>query len=192
MKLTSKIERAIRKASLLHAGQVRRADNQTPVIIHPFLAAMILTSYTDDENTLAAAFLHDTLEDTGYSAEEMEKDFGKKVKDIVLGVTEPKIGGDAKLSWPTRKNAYLEQLKNVPSESLLVAAADKIHHLFSLMEDYKIYGEPLLKKFHVSIDQRLNFDQKVLEILKSRLEDSGIVTEFSSILQQAETLFLKD
>ncbi len=188
MKFTSKIEKAINKASLLHKEQTRRADNLTPYIVHPFAVALILTNYTDNEDIIAAALLHDTIEDTAYTPEEMEKDFGKTVKEIVLGVTEPKISGGLKQSWMERKLGYLEKLKSASMESLMVSAADKIHNLSSLIQDYKIYGDDLLKKFHTPIENRLEFDRKVLEILRGKL-NSPIVEELSDAIKKAELVF---
>lgn len=189
MKLTPKIEKAIKKASLLHSGQTRRADNATPYIIHPFAVAFILTNYTDNEDVITAAILHDTIEDTSYTAEEMEKDFGKTVQEIVLGVTEPKVPGELKKSWAERKLGYLEKLKLDGKESLMVSAADKIHNLLSLIEDHRIYGEKLWEKFHSTPAQRLEYDKKVLEILRERLE-SEIVEELALTIQKAERLLL--
>lgn len=190
MKLTPKIEKAIKKASLLHSGQTRRSDNKTPYLTHPFSVSIILSNYTDDENIITAGLLHDTLEDTDYTPEEMVKDFGIGVKDIVLGVSEPPTKEKSSQNWLARKEAYLQQLKNAPSGSLMVSAADKIHNLLSLMEDHEDYGKKLWEKFHSSPAQRLEFDKKVLGILKERLK-SEIVKELASVIQRAEKLFLQ-
>ena len=83
MQLTSNIEKAMRKAAILHDGQRRKGEGKPPYIIHPFAVAVMLSEHTDDENTIIAGLLHDTIEDTGYSPEEMEKDFGISLASLL-------------------------------------------------------------------------------------------------------------
>ncbi|MBI2024889.1 MAG: bifunctional (p)ppGpp synthetase/guanosine-3',5'-bis(diphosphate) 3'-pyrophosphohydrolase [Candidatus Harrisonbacteria bacterium] len=189
MNLTTKIEKAIKKAAALHTGQTRRFDNLTPYITHPFSVAIILSKYTNDENIVIAGLLHDTLEDTNYKPEEMAADFGAEVKDIVLGVSEPPTKEKDSRNWAERKEAYLDQLSKAPEGSLMVSAADKIHNLSSLIEEYETYGPKLLEKFHSSPAQRLGFDKKVLKIIRERLNNK-IAEELATVIQRAENLFL--
>ena len=86
---TYKIEQAIKAAAILHDGQLRKGNVPLPYITHLYAVAMILESYTEDEDTIVAGLLHDTLEDTDYTPEELEADFGKEVCEAVLAVTEP-------------------------------------------------------------------------------------------------------
>ena len=76
---TYKIEQAIKAAALLHQDQLRKGVVPLPYISHLMAVMLILRDYTDDEDTLVAALLHDTLEDTDYTPEELETDFGKTV-----------------------------------------------------------------------------------------------------------------
>ena len=89
MNYSYKIEQAIRAAAVLHKDQVRKGDMPFPVITHLISVAMITSEYTEDEDIIAAAFLHDAVEDTDYTVEELQEDFGGNVRDIVEGVTEP-------------------------------------------------------------------------------------------------------
>ncbi len=132
----SNIQKARETATRLHAGQTRK-DSSTPYITHPVAVAGILSRYTDDDDTLCAAFLHDTLEDVdGYSYDRLKQDFGSRVADIVKEVSEDKVPGDSretsKTSWRQRKEGYIGNLQNNSREALMVSCADKIANLTSL------------------------------------------------------------
>ena len=167
MHLTPRLEKAIKKASILHRNQERKRDG-TPYISHLFSVAFILLNYTDDEDIIIGGILHDTIEDTDYTVEELEKDFGPKIKEIVLGVTEDKSIKD----WEERKVKYRENLKTAGYESLMVCAADKIHNLMSLKETFEISGDDLWKSFEApSPEKYFEHHEAVLKILKEKLNN---------------------
>ena len=99
---TGRIEQAIALALRAHEGQVRKGDGQLPYVVHPVTVALILSRYTGDEDTIIAGLLHDTLEDTLVTKEEVERGFGERVRDMVLDVTEPDLPG---LSWERARRA---------------------------------------------------------------------------------------
>lgn len=122
MELTSKIRDAIRVATIQHKDQKRR-DGITPFIIHPIEVACLVAGYAKDDDTVAAAWLHDVLEDTeGYSAEDIKTNFGEKVFEIVSSLTNPLFPD---LSWNEKHKKYLEILEKSSDESVLVNLADK-------------------------------------------------------------------
>lgn len=122
MILTDKIRKALRLAATQHDGQHRR-DNITPFIIHPIEVAMIVSEYTNNEDIISSALLHDVLEDTqGCSYEKLLEDFGSKVADIIQSLTDKPLPD---LSWNEKHQKYLEDLKNSCEESVLVCLADK-------------------------------------------------------------------
>src|SRR3989304_4952317 len=108
---TERTERAIAAALEAHQGQTRKGDGQLPYIVHPVTVGLILSRYTDDEDTIIAGLLHDVLEDTPMREEAIDRDFGPKVLGIVKDVTEPDLPG---LPWETRKDRYLRQLERAP------------------------------------------------------------------------------
>lgn len=190
MELTPKIQKAIEVATIAHLGMVRKGDD-LPYIIHPFSVAWILAGYTDDEDVAVAGLLHDILEDVPkekYSAEDIRRDFGDKVLEIVRGVSEDKDSSitreEEKRSWQERKEKYIENLRSDSQESLMVSAADKIHNLRSMMAAYETQGEKLWEKFNASKKEILWYQEAVLEVMKSRLK-SGIVSELEKTIQEA-------
>lgn len=188
---TPRVEYAIRKASVLHDGQKRKGSGAIPYVSHLFSVAAILSKYTDDESVIIAGLLHDSIEDTEYTKEELKREFGNKVASIVLGVTEEKTKNGIKLLWKERKDAYLELLRKGNEQSLMVAAADKIHNLQSVVNDFESTGETFwTNRDHGKSDEQRWFFSEVLAILQEKLH-SKIGNELEVALRKAETVFKK-
>ena len=178
-----RIEQAIRAASVLHKDQVRKGDMPFPYITHVVSVAFILRDYTDDENVIIAALLHDTVEDTDYTLDELQQDFGGTVRDIVAIVTEPMTSNGKKLSWRERKQKYLKQLRDGSASARLVAAADKIHNMRSVVETYYDDPDRFLKDFGGSLEERLEQYQDLSNVFNRQL-DNGIIHEFNHVFTE--------
>ena len=197
MKLTPRIQKAVNISAKLHDGQKRKGDN-LPYILHPYSVAIILSNHTEDEDIIIAGLLHDVLEDVeNYSPEDMKRDFGEKVLNTVLQVTEEKDPSDdiekSISTWEYRKNKYIDDLNGHRQEALMVCCADKIHNLTSMIEAYKkrnqgdgffdIFNAPGPKKETI-----LFFYERVFSVLKANLK-SGIVNELEQIISKAKSEF---
>lgn len=178
-----RIEQAIRAAAVLHQGQVRKGQSPYPYITHPFAVSCIIADYTNDEDTIIAGLLHDTLEDTEYSEKELEVDFGPRVLEIVLGVTEDK---NVK-TWQARKASYLAALKHAPPESYIVAAADKIHNLRSVVEEYHEDPEGYLRNFGGSLEERFAHYERLADLFGVKL-GNDIIREFDHVFSEYKRL----
>ena len=193
MKLTQKIQKAINLASRLHLGQVRKGDSGLPYISHPFSVAWILSNYTEDEDVIIGGLLHDVLEDVkDYYYEDLVRDFGERVAQIVKGVSEdkdPNVDSDDKATWEERKMKYLANLKNDNDESLMVCCADKIHNLQSMINAYQEKGESLWDNFNSPKEKKLWLYEEILKFMKGRL-DNPIVAELEEVYSQAEKSLL--
>ncbi len=188
MIFTQNIERAIRTAAVLHDGQKRKGENNPPVIIHPFSVAFIISEYTNDENTIIAGLLHDTIEDTDYSYEELEKEFGTEVREITFGVSEIQKKDGKWVEWRERKEGYIETLSNAPEKSLIVSSADKIHNLSSMIREREKEGEKMWEVFIPGRDAQLWFYGEVLKVVKNRLKNE-IVQKFEEVYAEAKKIF---
>ena len=175
---TYKIEQAIKAAALLHQDQLRKGSIQLPYVTHLMTVMMMVRDYTSDETTLVAALLHDTLEDTDYTVEEIKADFGDQVATIVQTVTEPEFDGERKLSWLETKKMYATQLRKGPLEAVMIAAADKAHNFRSMIDEYYEDHNRFLKDFGTNLDTRLEAYQNIANVINSRLA-GGIVHEFN-------------
>ena len=186
MKYSERLEKAIRTAGRLHRDQYRKGVTRLPYVTHPFSVAMIVSNFTDDEDIIIAALLHDTFEDTNYKEDEMVDQFGTRVRDIVLGVTEPSEA----TSWEEKKKGYILGLKSASAESLLVAAADKKHNLSSVLKDYKKNPSSFFKEFSGSIDERIGYYEKMVEIIIGNL-DSPITEDLEKIFKEYKNFLLQ-
>jgi len=167
---TLKTEKALYKAALLHDGQYRKGENNLPFIVHPIVVSGIVSQHTDDEDVVTAALLHDTLEDTKYTKDEMESEFGEKVASIVLGVTIPEAyEGDEHSSWTDDRTRYIENLRGASNESAIVAAADKIHNFRSVLENYSDDKEKFKKDFGGNAKDRIHVYGSIVELVASRV-----------------------
>lgn len=186
---TYRIEQAIRAAAILHKDQIRKGTNPLPYITHLMAVAMIVRDYTDDENTIISALLHDTLEDTDYTAAELQEDFGKEVRTIVEQISEPADNGEDKQAWLERKQSYAKKLRSAPEAALLVSAADKIHNMRSVVEEYFEDHLRFNRDFNGSLDDRMLMYQDIGNVINSRLEND-IVQEFNYVYTEYKNFIL--
>jgi len=166
---TEKTEKALNMAAVLHDGQYRKGKERLPFITHPIAVANIVSQYTDDEDVIAAALLHDALEDTHYTYSEMAKAFGKRVADIVLGVSIPEAIEADGHSWAKDRTRYCENLKKAPLESALVAAADKMHNFGSVLKEYASDPKRFKKDFDGTAEDRVHVYGAIVEVLVGRI-----------------------
>jgi len=186
---TFKLEQAIQAAAVLHQDHTRKGSVPIPYITHLVAVMMILRDYTNDENTLVAALLHDTLEDTDYTSDEMKDDFGEEVTAIVETLTEPLYGSEEKLSWKETKLRYAKQIKCGPLAAVQIAAADKAHNFRSVVEEYHEDHSRFMKDFGTKLEQRLDAYQLIANSVNSRLKD-GIVHEFNHTFEAYKKFIL--
>ena len=178
-----KLEQAIRAATIPHENQMRRGMVPLPYISHLMAVVLILRDYTTDENTLVAALLHDTLEDTDYTYDELVEDFGGEVASIVATLTEPKKNGEEKLPWLARKKEYAKQLKQGSDVALMIAAADKAHNFRTTVEEYYEAPARFIEDFGSNIEEKLEGYQTIANVINSRLK-SDIVHEFNHTFEE--------
>lgn len=184
-----RIEQAIRAAAILHKDQLRKGSIPLPYITHVVAVAMIASDYTQEDDVIVAALLHDTLEDTDYTAEELQEDFGGSVRDIVESLTQPDYDGAKELTWTEQKKRYAKQLKKASDEALIVAAADKIHNMRSIVEEYFDDHARFMKEFRGSLDDRALMYQDISNILNSQLKND-IIHEFNHVYSEYKNFVL--
>lgn len=175
------IEQAIKAAAVLHDGQVRKGLIPIPYITHLFSVMYYLSEFTDNEDVLVAALLHDTLEDTDYTVEELTNDFGPLVADIVLAVTEPDEHKGRRLSWRQKKAAYTVQLTRASDSAIMVAAADKIHNFRTLIEDYHHDHSRFVQDFGTNLTERIEVYDNMAELISRRLPENHLKSDFDQV-----------
>ncbi|WP_348775036.1 HD domain-containing protein [Psychrobacillus sp. NEAU-3TGS] len=137
------IEKAINFAAKAHDGQTRKSTD-IPYISHPFAVGMILQQSKCSDEVIAAGILHDILEDTSVTTEELSKHFGDIVTKLVEAASEP----DKSLPWKERKQHTINALKSAIIEEIQVITADKLHNLKSIRADIELQGEVVWDRFN--------------------------------------------
>jgi len=144
----SVFDEALQFAARAHCGMVRKGTH-TPFVTHPMEAAVVAAEVTDDPAMLAAAVLHDTVEDTCVTLGEIEEKFGKRVMELVDCLTEEDVPGVApEKSWDARKERAVERISAANSDVKLLALADKLSNMRSMVREYAKCGEELWTRFH--------------------------------------------
>jgi myo-inositol-1(or 4)-monophosphatase len=140
--MTESFEKAVKFAAEKHAGQKRKGTDR-PYITHPLKVKEILEDDNCEDKVIIAGILHDVLEDTDATPEEIEALFGAEVLSIIRAETE-----DKSKSWKERKSHTIEHLASAPLEVKLVCCADKLANLQDMADDYAEIGDKLWERFN--------------------------------------------
>ena len=140
-------EKAVAFALMAHNGQVRKDGGV--YILHPLEVAVIVGTMTKDLEVLAAAVLHDTVEDTPVTAQEILDNFGERVAELVEHETENKRPEmKASETWKVRKVESLAVLKDSCIETKMLWLGDKLSNMRSLCRDYDSNGVAVFERFN--------------------------------------------
>lgn len=178
----SLIERAVKIAIVAHGNQKRKHDG-FPYIVHPFMVANILTRYGFPDEVVAAGLVHDVVEDTSVTLDELRRELGDTVADIVAGVSEQ----GKEHSWEDRKRGYIEVIRGGSEGVKAVSLADKIHNLTNMLAASQVEGEEFWAKFSRGRAEQQWFAWALLEMYKETWnhpmveEYECLVAEFSAI-----------
>lgn len=143
-----------------HAGAVRKASTH-PYIIHPLETMQILFSMKAKTPLLIAGVLHDTVEDTDATIEEIYHLFGPEIGALVDSHTEDKT-----LSWEERKQHTINELTTASLQVKMLVMADKLSNLRSMVSDYKEIGDKLWDRFNAPKDKQAWYCRNILEALQ--------------------------
>ncbi|MBQ7743682.1 MAG: HD domain-containing protein [Lachnospiraceae bacterium] len=181
---TTFLDEALRFAITAHSGVERRGKGY-PYIVHPMEAVAIVATVTNDQELLAAAALHDVVEDTNYTVEDIRKNFGDRVADLVAHESDLVVEGKSESeSWVERKQYAIDRLKGLTYEEKLVSIGDKLSNARAMLNDYKTMGEKLWDKFHVSDPKLHKWHYEGLRDAMSDLKGTIPYEEFSEIIDK--------
>ena len=161
----ARLDRALKFAVDKHAGQLRKGSNR-PYILHPIEVLNLLSSMGADFNLMIAGVLHDTVEDTDTTPQEIEDNFGAEVAALVASHTE-----DKNKNWQQRKDQALAELSGADERITMLIMADKLSNLRSMSRDYKVLGEELWSKFNAPKEKQYWYYSKIVELLKPQAEN---------------------
>ena len=178
------VSEAIAFAVKSHDG-MRRKKSNAPYILHPMEAAVIVGTMTDDQNLIAAAALHDVVEDADVSIEEIEEKFGIRVRELVESETENKRADlPATATWRVRKEESLEVLKNTDDIGvLMVWIGDKLANMRAIYRDFKVEGNAIWQRFNQNNVSEQAWYYRSIVKLTERLSDTSAWLEYKTLTE---------
>ena len=178
------VSEAIVFATKAHDG-MRRKKSEAPYILHPMEAAVIVGTMTDDQHLIAAAALHDVVEDTGVTIEEIEEKFGKRVRELVQAETEDKREElPPSATWRIRKEESLEELKNAEDIAvLMVWLGDKLANMRAIYRDFKVEGNAMWQRFNQKDPAQQAWYYRSIVTLTQRLDYTSAWLEYKTLTE---------
>lgn len=181
---TQIVDRAIRFATKVHDG-VARKGTDLPYIVHPLEALAIVATITSDQDLLAAAVLHDVIEDAGISIDEIRREFGPHIADIVEGETDQEVQGLSHVdSWRQRKQATVDRLAKASRDVQIVALGDKLSNMRSMARNLRQQGDRLWQRFNEKDPRQHAWYYHQLTKSLSPLSDTDAYQEFLELVKQ--------
>jgi (p)ppGpp synthase/HD superfamily hydrolase len=160
--MTPRLERAMRWAAVCHQRQIRHGS-PTPYFEHVAAVAWILDRLGCDEDTVIAGLLHDIVEDTQATLDQVRNQFGHEVAVIVAACSEVKTDAEGrKRPWIDRKRDHIEALAGATVDALMVVLADKLHNLICIELDLE-EGRQVWSQFHADRAQVLWYYRSMIE-----------------------------
>ena len=133
-------------AAHAHDGATRKGS-QIPYIVHPMEAAVIAATLTDDPHVVAAAMLHDVMEDCGVSFEELRARFGERVATLVRDESQSE-GPESRASWGRRKREAVRRLARGSRDAKIICLSDKLSNMRAIFQDVGREGDAVFLRFN--------------------------------------------
>jgi len=181
---TTLVDNAIRFAVDAHAGTERRGKG-FPYVIHVLEAMAIVATMTNDPELLAAAALHDTVEDTDVTIGQIRQRFGERVAALVEAETDIQLAEDGhRKSWRTRKQEAIDRIASSSREAKMVALGDKLSNMRAISRDFHRKGDAVWALFHAPGGREDHaWHYRGLAESLSELSDTEAYREFKSLIE---------
>lgn len=181
----SLMDRAIVFATRAHSGTYRKGTN-IPYIVHPIEAAAIVATITDDPDMIAAAVLHDVVEDTDATVDEIRLFFNDRIADLVEAESEDKRKDrPAQETWMVRKMETLEFLRNeADRDAKILALADKLSNMRAIHRDQNTIGDKLWERFNEKDKSKHGWMYRQVAIALSELSDTFAWQEYDELVRK--------
>lgn len=178
-------DKAIVFATEAHSGSFRKGTT-TPYIVHPMEASAIVATMTNDKTILAAAALHDVVEDTDYTIDDIMKEFGEDVARLVSAESEDKRDNlPSEDTWKIRKQETLDHLKNkATKEEKMITLGDKLSNIRAMYRDYLEIGDELWDRFNQKDKSEHAWYYKTIAELLSDLNDTPAYQEYAELVNK--------
>jgi (p)ppGpp synthase/HD superfamily hydrolase len=174
------IRNALELAERAHAGQTRSGSGGMAYIHHPVAVAELLAEQGYDEETVAAALLHDVVEDSDASVEDIAERFGLRVASLVEVLTDD----ESIEPYERRKGEHRRRVKEAGGDALAIYAADKLSNVRVLRRAYANEGEAAGEEFKAPLDVKEDIWRADLEMLRREATELPFVDELESELEK--------
>ncbi|HKZ12887.1 MAG TPA: HD domain-containing protein [Solirubrobacterales bacterium] len=145
------IARALAKAAEAHAGQIRNGSGGLPYLEHPRMVAATLAARGYGEETLAAALLHDVVEDSDTTVDDLRAEFGDEIAALVAALSDD----ESIDSYRDRKDEHRGRVADVDGDALAIYAADKLTNMTTLHAAIEAEGMRVAEEYEVPIELKL-------------------------------------
>ena len=181
----SLMDRAIIFATRAHSGTYRKGTS-IPYIVHPIEAAAIVSSITDDPDMIAAAVLHDVVEDTDATVEEIRFFFNERIASLVEAESEDKRKDlPPQETWMVRKMETLEFLRNeADRDAKILALADKLSNMRAIHRDQNTVGDRLWERFNEKSKEKHGWMYRQVADALSELQDTFAWQEYDELVRK--------
>jgi (p)ppGpp synthase/HD superfamily hydrolase len=158
------VRAALEKARIAHAGQVRNGSGGLPYVEHPVRVAALLDEHSFRDEVLAAALLHDVVEDSDTTLEDLREAFGDEVSGLVGAMTDD----ESIESYRERKVEHRERVAAADGEALAIYGADKLTNVSTLRAAYAAEGDSVRGEFKVPVELKLKIWEEDLGLLREK------------------------
>lgn len=175
-------DKAIIFATEAHSGDFRKGSD-IPYIVHPLEAGAIAASMSSDIEVLAAAVLHDVVEDTPITEDRLKELFGSRIAKLVCADSEDKRADrPASETWELRKQETLDYIPKAERDEQIVILSDKLSNLRSMYRDYIAIGDALWNKFNVKDKSKQGWYYCGVAERLDKVKDTCAFKEYSYLL----------
>src|ERR1700739_3039633 len=192
--LTDRFSSALNYARHLHIE--RRKGTNIPFMAHLLGVASLVMGQAGQvpfpitEDMVIAPLLHDAVEDHGGQTrlEDIRCNFGPEIARMVEGLSDSfEEDSSQKKSWEERKQAYIFRLKDEPANVQLISAADKLYNARTMLDEYRVIGPEVWKRFKRGRDSQIRYFHELLRVLKSA-GSNRIVEELDRVVAELERI----
>ena len=169
------VHAALEKARAAHRGQVRNGSGGMPYVEHPIAVAARLDERGYRQEAVAAALLHDVVEDSDTSLEEVREQFGDAVAGLVGALTDD----ESIESYRERKAEHRERVAAADGEAMAIYAADKLTNASTLRRAYAAEGDAVRAEFKVPLELKAEIWEADLDLLREKAPELPLLPELA-------------
>ena len=174
------VRSALEQARADHAGQTRNGSRGMPYIEHPVTVAARLDEAGYRDEVLAAALLHDVVEDSERTLDELREKFGEEVAGMVGALTDD----EALDSYRERKAEHRSRVAAAPEDALAIYGADKLTNVLTLRAAYEAEGDAVREEFKVPIELKTEIWEADLELLREKAPELPFLDDLEGELSR--------